>query len=352
MNEDNDNIDLRYSIEEIEKITGIERKRLNQEIQAHWKNRPILPIRQNNPINVESTETLKQNNPARTNLLDGILMDWKTNSPISPVSLTENDTHELYTNMAVISYVRDNIGRTVTEIDNAKLADTIFKNIRRITGVHQKDVFDEEWEGYQHITEAYPYASMKFEINMNDGLDRSGRLTTFTQDDMTVFADSNNMFWYKEGLLLYASNLERTNDELTDVFIFSDEKNINSTQFHNFNESFYRELRSEGKDKSTNPIMQHLRSLYSDNDGNIVKEKLNENIKYNSVGIESIAERIAINKLICDKVDSFSKKNREELVTDKSLESFIQMSLQDIQRETSNLLNRGKTPLYKLKDSN
>ena len=54
-----------------------------------------------------------------------------------------------------------------------------------------KDIFDEAWNGYSHITEAYPYASMKFSIGLEDGLDKSGRLTTFADGDMTVFADSD-----------------------------------------------------------------------------------------------------------------------------------------------------------------
>jgi len=344
MNYESNDVDIRYDVENIEQRTGTARKRLNQEITRNW--RKLSDIRTSTPkINLRS-HISNEDGPARMSIGKSIVMDWETNSPISPVSPDYSTSDEQIVNtMGLISLVREYVGRDMSEITDAKSARELFRGIRRTSGVHMKDIFDEAWNGYSHITEAYPYASMKFSIGLEDGLDKSGRLTTFADGDMTVFADSNNMFWYQNGLLLYASNLEEDRDNLIDVFVFSDEGKIHNTEFHKFNESFYMALRKNGKDHSNNPIMQHLRALYSDIDGSIVKDKLSEQIQYTSVGVDNYTDRLSTNKLICEKVDEFSKRRREELLTDESLEAFIEMGVKEINRERANLMNRGKVPL-------
>ena len=331
-----------------ERMTGLERKKLSKFLTRNSRSIPT-----NSPeINISISDQAQMITPS-TSILEGMILDWQTESPISPVS-PDNATSEdqLYGTMLLISEVRKNVGRNVTEIEDAKSVRNIFTEIRRTTGVHQKDVFDEEWKDFQHITESYPYASMKFSFNMTNGLDGSGRLVTYTHDDMTVLADENSLFWYENGILLYASNSDVEGNDLIDVFLFSDESKIHKTQFHNFNESFYKSLRSEGRDHSVDPIMKHLRSLYLDNDKQSVKDiimnnfpKLSTNINYTPIGIDDYTERLMTNRLICEKVDEFSKKHRENLITDKTLETFIERSIGDIHKERSKLMDRGTKPL-------
>jgi hypothetical protein len=287
-------------------------------------------------------------------ILEGIIIDWQTDSPISPVpkrlkNIEDPHFEDLYGVMKLIHGVRDAVGKKVTEIDNAQTAKKIFTEIRRYTGLHMKDVFDSDWNDHNEIMDVYPYANMKFSINMDEGYDHSGSLTTFTEGNMTAFANSENIFWYREGLLLYASRFDDSEPgNTTDVFIFSDEKSIQDTPFHELNEGFYKSLRSQGRDHSVDPIMAHLRSLYIDNDGIIVKRKLNESINIKSQGLDSEVERMAINKEICSAVSEFSHMQNENLITDTALEHYIRIKSREAHEKASKSLNRGNVMLYKL----
>ncbi len=291
-------------------------------------------------------------NDQSKSIFDNIIYDWMTNSPIKPaphkLSGLEDSpvTGELFELMSNISTIRSEIGRDFDKIVDAESARKMFVAVRHNTGYHMKDIFDEAWEDHSDIVEKYPYAKMQFEIDMPTGLDKFKSLTTFTDGNMTVFANSVNMFWYQNGLLLYASNFDSSTSEINDVFALSDELDIHNTSFHDFNEQFYGSLWSGSKDPSFDPIMRHLRELYEDNDPSRLKSQLKESIKINSAGLDGHVNRMAVSKLICDSVNEFSREHifGEKLTTDNNLELLINEGI----RTAEKVLSRGITPLYKL----
>jgi len=257
---------------------------------------------------------------------------------------------ELFELMSNISTIRSEIGINFEKITDAETAREMFVAVRHNTGYHMKDIFDEAWEDHSEIVEKYPYAKMQFEIDMPKGLDKFKSLTTFTEGNMTAFANAENMFWYQDGLLLYASNFDISTGEINDVFALSNEASIHKTPFHEFNEQFYDSLWSEHKDPSVNPIMRHLRELYEDNDPARLKSKLKESIKINSARLDGHVERMAVSKIICDSVDKFSREHifGKKLPTDKNLELLIREGI----ISAGNALNRGNVMLYKLPITN
>ena len=318
---------------------------------------------------LEDIANYSRNEPiSNRSILDGIVNDWATKSPISPVpqrleKLASPDSEDLYNIMNLIQRVRkvlvDDKGEDITEINDAETAGRLFRTIRRYTGLHMKDIFDSDWldlnqegqsSGYDQIMNIFPYANMRFSINMPDGLDQDRNLTTFTLGDMTAFTDPKNMFFYQKGFLLYASNFHIKNKEETnDIFIFSDEKAIHETSFHDFCEQFYDALRDQGNDyniqhRNFNPMMAHLRSFYSDNDIGAVERKLKDSISIKSAGLDSVLERINTNQIICDSLEEFSRMYPERLITDNAFENFVREKSLEAHRKAE----RGQTPLYKL----
>ena len=289
-------------------------------------------------------------------IFDNIIYDWMTNSPIRPaphkLSGLEGSpsTGELFELMSNISTIRSEIGINFEKITDAETAREMFVAVRHNTGYHMKDIFDEAWEDHSEIVEKYPYAKMQFEIDMPKGLDKFKSLTTFTEGNMTAFANAENMFWYQDGLLLYASNFDISTGEINDVFALSNEASIHKTPFHEFNEQFYDSLWSEHKDPSVNPIMRHLRELYEDNDPSRFKSKLKESIKINSAGLEGHVNRMAVSKIICDSVNKFSREHvfGKQLPTDKKLEELVKDGI----ISAENALNRGNVMLYKIPSTN
>ncbi|MBT5274676.1 hypothetical protein HOH11_02770 [Candidatus Woesearchaeota archaeon] len=289
-------------------------------------------------------------------IFDDIVYDWMNKSPIRPaphkLSGLESSiaSGELFELMSNISTIRSEIGINFEKITDAETAREMFVAVRHNTGYHMKDIFDEAWEDHSEIVEKYPYAKMQFEIDMPKGLDKFKSLTTFTEGNMTAFANAENMFWYQDGLLLYASNFDISTGEINDVFALSNEASIHKTPFHEFNEQFYDSLWSEHKDPSVNPIMRHLRELYEDNDPARLKSKLKESIKINSARLDGHVERMAVSKIICDSVDKFSREHifGKKLPTDKNLELLIREGI----ISAGNALNRGNVMLYKLPITN
>ena len=286
-------------------------------------------------------------------IFDNIIYDWMTTSPIRPAPHKlrglegSPSTGELFELMSNISTIRSELGRDFDKIVDAESARKMFVAVRHNTGYHMKDIFDEAWEDHSDIVEKYPYAKMQFEIDMPTGLDKFKSLTTFTDGNMTVFANAENMFWYQNGLLLYASNFD---SEINDVFALSDELGIHNTAFHDFNEQFYGSLWAEHKDPSVNPIMRHLRELYEDNDPSRLKSKLKESIKINSARLDGHVNRMAVSKTICDSVNKFSQEHvfGKQLPTDKKLEELVKEGI----ISAENALNRGKVMLHKIPSTN
>jgi len=318
---------------------------------------------------IEDIANYCRNEPSSNrSILDGIVDDWATRSPISPVpqrleKLNSSDSGDLYNIMNLIQRVRkalvDDKGESISEINDAETAGRVFRSIRRYTGLHMKDIFDSDWldlnqegqsSGYDQIMNLFPYANMRFSIDMPKGLDRDRNLTTFTLGNMTAFADPKNMFFYQDGFLLYASNFDIKNkEENNDIFIFSDEQAINETPFHDFCEQFYTTLRDQGNDynpqhRNFNPIMAHLRSLYSDNDLSAVERNLKDSINIKSAGLDSVLERITTNRIICDSLEEFSHMHPERLITDKAFEKFVREKSLKAHRKAE----RGQTPLHEL----
>lgn len=325
---------------------------------------------------LEDIANYSRNEPiSNRSILDGIVMDWATKSPISPVpqrleklesiGIIEKytDADDLYNIMNLIQRVRkglvDDKGEDITEISDAETAGRVFRAIRRYTGLHMKDIFDSDWldlnqegqsSGYDQIMNIFPYANMRFSIDMPDGLDQDRNLTTFTLGDMTAFADPKNMFFYQNGFLLYASTFHIKNKEETnDIFIFSDEKAIHETSFHDFCAKFYDALKDQGNDyniqhRNFSPMMAHLRSFYSDNDIGAVERKLKDSINIESAGLDSVLERINTSQIICDSLEEFSRMHPERLITDKAFENFVREKSLEAHRKAE----RGQTPLHKL----
>ena len=160
-------------------------------------------------------------------IFDDIVYDWMNKSPIRPaphkLSGLESSiaSGELFELMSNISNIRSEIGINFEKITDAETAREMFVAVRHKTGYHMKDVFDSAWEDHSEIVEKYPYAKMQFDMDMPKGLDKFKSLTTFTEGNMTAFVNAENMFWYQDGLLLYASNFDISTGEINDVFALS-----------------------------------------------------------------------------------------------------------------------------------
>ena len=307
-------------------------------------------------------------------IYEGIRNDWETNSPISPAphmyTLSGDvDSDKLFGIMYEISRIRARIGRTISKIDSAKTAVQVFKSVRAETQVHPNDLFDEHWldislksteaSGHNQILNGYPYARYRLNIDMPEGLDQHKRLISFTQGNLSVFADDNNyfaqnsnIFWYRDGLLLYGSTLDTSRGRTIndDVFVFSNETEIQETDFHKVNSALYNSLLNQGRHFEHDLTMQHLRTLYEDNDEFELGERLRQSIPITTVGIESAAERLSVNLLIKRTLDDFVKTQNKELITDSDFEEYFNNGLKQIREESQELMTRGKVPLHKLSE--
>ena len=310
------------------------------------------------------------------NLYEGIKSDWETNSPISPAPhmygiLDKEDSTELFKTMMEITRIRNRLGRKVSKIvskiDNARTAAELFKSVRAEVRVHPNDLFDSDWldinpestqsSGLDQIMKGYPYARYRLNLDMSDGLDQHQRLISFTQGDMTIFADDNNyfaqnsnIFWYQDGFLQYGATIGTSKQGVldNDVFVFSDEQKIHETGFHKVNSAFYKALSEQGRHFETDMTMQHLRTLYEDNDAQELGARLKDALSVTSVGLDSVSERLCLNKLVTETIDDYVKAQDRKLITDEDFEEYIERGLSEIQIKKNNLMKRGSVPLNKL----
>jgi hypothetical protein len=311
------------------------------------------------------------------NMLEGVVNDWATNSPISPAAhmydAFDNDSKELFRTMMEITKIRDRFGIDISKIDSAKTAAELFKAVRIATQVHHNDLFDSGWliadpnaesdsyqsSGYDQILIGYPYARYRFSLDMPEGFDQHQRLISFTQGNMTIFADDNNwrtqksnIFWYQDGLLLYGSTIGQSKKGVldSDVFIFSDAEEIHETNFHKINSNFYNALRDDRERHfETDMTMKHLRTLYDDNDAHRLGEHLRSALPVTSIGTDSQFERLWLNKLVTKTLEKFVENKDHELITDEDFEAHINAGLSEIRR-VGRKLKRGNTPLYKISE--
>ena len=316
---------------------------------------------------VESNEIPKEY--LSSSKLESIVEDWNTTSPISPlVPLSENlfNNNKLLDRMSLVSGINETLERQITSISSAEDAVKLFRAMRRYTGIHMKDIFDDDWlqirneptyidgklhqivglleesgSGMDRIMEGYPYANVRFSINMPDGIDKHEELITFTSGDVTIFGNQfgkpSNLFCTYGGLLFLASSYESSVSSTREVFVHGDgcEVSIESA----FKE-FYNARTAKGKDYSTDIILSHMRELFVDND----KFRLSAGIKK---GI-SFDEIWVANDYLNKAIDEFVQSRREELITDSDLDSFISKGISFVSERIESKLKRGDTPLYKL----
>ena len=116
-----ENIDFRYTIEDIERRVGPARKRLNQEITKNLED--LRHMGMSEPQLDLNSIIYSPDRTSTITLSEGILMDWETNSPISPVSPDHSTSDKQIVNtMGLISLVRDYVGRDMSEITDADSA--------------------------------------------------------------------------------------------------------------------------------------------------------------------------------------------------------------------------------------
>jgi len=350
----------------------------DETLNASHTDREIFPKIILNPgaASREEIDEYIANMPPNRNILERICYDWETNSPISPAAhiydAFDNDSKELFRTMKEITKIRDRFGIDISKIDSAKTAAELFKAVRIETQVHHNDLFDSGWlitdpnaesdsyqsSGHNQILIGYPYARYRFSLDMPEGFDQHQRLISFTQGNMTIFADDNNwrtqnsnIFWYQDGLLLYGSTIGTSKKGVldNDVFIFSDAQEIHETNFHKINSNFYNALRDDRERHfETDMTMKHLRNLYEDNDAHRLGDHLRSALPVTSIGTDSQSERLVLNNLITNTLDDFVRTQNRELITDEDFKVYINTGLSEIRRNVRRMMNRGNIPLHEL----
>lgn len=323
----------------------------------------------------------------KRSLLEGIITDWSSKTPISPlVSLWEKlheegsidiedlykTEEELFDKMSLVSEVSRKLKGQVSSISSPEDVVKVLKAIRRSSGIHLDDIFDTEWVdipknydyeegrlppskyeiGHEQIMKGYPYARVRFSIDMPDGFDEHQKLMTFNSGDISIFGNQfgtpSNLFWFYDGLLFAASSFN-SRDGSEVVFIHGDGDSIRELPIEEVTKEFYDSRIAQGKDYSTDVILQHMRDLFSDNNRVALKSHLKSQIM-RRISNRPLDEVLVANEYLREVVDEFAKTKREELIIKKDLERIVDEGIKIIMTRLQDCdkLKRGDTPLYKI----
>jgi len=323
----------------------------------------------------------------KRSLLEGIITDWSSETPISPLvslwgklheegSIDMEDLYkteeEIFDKMSLVSEVSRKLKRKVSSISSAEDVVKVLRAIRRSSGIHLEDIFDTEWVdtpknydyeagrlppskyeiGHEQIMKGYPYARVRFSIDMPDGFDEHQKLMTFTSGDISIFGNQfgtpSNLFWVYDGLLFAASSFD-SRDGSDVVFIHGDGDSIRELPIEEVTKEFYDSRIAQGKDYSTDVILQHMRDLFSDNNRVALKSHLKSQIM-RRISNRPLDEVLVANEYLREVVDEFAKTKREELIIKKDLERIVDEGIKIIMNRLQDCdkLKRGDTPLYKI----